>query len=108
MDLAKNRSLASTKLAPSAAHLFSRSSCPQTWPCFWPTRKTTVVWGMTAGALAGVGWVAAGLGIIALFENRSWTYILAMAATTSWPLSRWAPSSAPGGKLARKRRAGFG
>jgi hypothetical protein len=38
--------------------------------------KTTVVWGMTAGALAGVGWVAAGLGIIALFENRSWIYIL--------------------------------
>jgi len=38
--------------------------------------KTTVVWGMIAGALAGVGWVAAGLGIIALFENRSWTYIL--------------------------------
>jgi len=76
MDLAKNRSPASTKLAPSAAHSFSRSSCPQIWPCFWPTLKTTVVWGMTAGALAGVGWVAAGLGIIALFENRSWTYIL--------------------------------
>jgi PadR family transcriptional regulator PadR len=30
-----------------------------------------------------------------------------MAATTSWPLSRWAPSLAPGGKLARKRRARF-
>jgi PadR family transcriptional regulator, regulatory protein PadR len=30
-----------------------------------------------------------------------------MAATTSWPLSRWAPSSAPGGKLTRKRRARF-
>jgi hypothetical protein len=37
--------------------------------------KTTVVWGMTAGLLAGLGWVAAGIGIIALFENRSWTYI---------------------------------
>jgi Protein of unknown function (DUF1761) len=37
---------------------------------------TTVAWGMTAGALAGIGWVAAGLGIVALFENRSWTYIL--------------------------------
>lgn len=37
---------------------------------------TTVVWGMTAGALAGIGWVAAGFGIVALFENRSWTYIL--------------------------------
>src|SRR4029077_10711072 len=30
-----------------------------------------------------------------------------MAATTWCPLSRWAPSSAAGGKLARKRRAGF-
>lgn len=38
--------------------------------------KTTLVWGMTAGALAGIGWVAMGIGIIALFENRSWTYIL--------------------------------
>ena len=38
--------------------------------------QTTVVWGMTAGALAGGGWVAASIGIIGLFENRSWTYIL--------------------------------
>ena len=55
--------------------------------------KTTVLWGMTAGALAGIGWVAAGLGIIALFENRSWTYILAIwLATTLWLLSRSALS----------------
>jgi len=33
-------------------------------------------WGMTAGALAGLGWVAAGVAIIALFERRSWSYIL--------------------------------
>ena len=38
--------------------------------------KTTMWWGMTAGALAGFGWVAAGLAITALFENRSWTYIM--------------------------------
>ena len=38
--------------------------------------KTTVWWGITAGALAGVGWVAAGLAVVALFENRSWSYIL--------------------------------
>jgi hypothetical protein len=38
--------------------------------------STTVVWGMTAGALAGAGWVAAGLAIVALFENRPWSYIL--------------------------------
>jgi len=29
------------------------------------------VWGMTAGALAGIGWVAASLGILYLFERRS-------------------------------------
>ena len=37
---------------------------------------TTVLWGMMAGALAGIGWAAAGLAVVALFENRSWTYIL--------------------------------
>lgn len=36
---------------------------------------TTLLWGITAGALAGAGWVAAGLAVVALFENRSWTYI---------------------------------
>jgi hypothetical protein len=29
------------------------------------------VWGMTAGALAGIGWVAASLGILYFFERRS-------------------------------------
>ena len=38
--------------------------------------KTDVVWGMTAGALAGLGWVAMAVAIIGLFESRSWTYIL--------------------------------
>lgn len=28
-------------------------------------------WGMTAGALAGIGWVAASIGIIYLFERKS-------------------------------------
>ncbi len=37
--------------------------------------KTTVVWGMAAGALAGAGWAAASLAIVALFEQKSWTYI---------------------------------
>ncbi len=37
---------------------------------------TTVWWGMAAGALAGIGWAAAGLAVVALFENRSWSYIL--------------------------------
>lgn len=38
--------------------------------------KTDVVWGMTAGALAGLGWVAMAVAIICLFENRSWKHIL--------------------------------
>ena len=42
---------------------------------FLADSKTTLIWGMTAGLLAGLGWVATGIGIIALFENRSWTYI---------------------------------
>ena len=38
--------------------------------------KTDVIWGMTAGALAGLGWVAMAVAIIGLFENRSWKHIL--------------------------------
>jgi hypothetical protein len=29
-----------------------------------------VLWGMTAGALAGIGWVATALGVLYLFERR--------------------------------------
>jgi len=43
---------------------------------FLADSKTTVAWGMTAGALAGAGWAAAGLTIVALFERRSAIYIL--------------------------------
>ena len=32
--------------------------------------------GATAGFLAGFGWVALGLAMIALFERRSWKYIV--------------------------------
>jgi hypothetical protein len=38
--------------------------------------ETTVAWGATAGLLAGLGWVALGIGIVALFERRSFAYIL--------------------------------
>lgn len=38
--------------------------------------KTTASWGATAGFLAGFGWVTLGLATIALFERRSWKYIL--------------------------------
>lgn len=38
--------------------------------------KTNTAWGATAGFLAGFGWVALALAIIALFERRSWKYML--------------------------------
>jgi len=38
--------------------------------------KTTIAWGATAGFLAGFGWVAMGIGIVALFERRSFAYVL--------------------------------
>lgn len=36
---------------------------------------TDVGWGVVAGALAGVGWVAVAIGIIGLFERRGLSYI---------------------------------
>lgn len=42
---------------------------------FLADEQTDWVWGLTAGALAGVGWVAAAVAVVALFENKSWTYI---------------------------------
>jgi hypothetical protein len=33
--------------------------------------ESDLVWGLTAGGLAGIGWVAASLGILYLFERRS-------------------------------------
>jgi len=43
---------------------------------FLAGEKTTASWGATAGFLAGFGWVALGLATIALFERRSWKYVL--------------------------------
>jgi hypothetical protein len=37
---------------------------------------TTATWGMIAGVLTGLGWVAMAIGIIGVFENRSWPYIV--------------------------------
>jgi Protein of unknown function (DUF1761) len=37
---------------------------------------TTIAWGATAGALAGVGWVALGIAVVALFERRPLAYVL--------------------------------
>jgi len=36
---------------------------------------TNVTWGMAAGGLAGLGWVAMAIAIAGVFENRSWKYI---------------------------------
>lgn len=38
-----------------------------------------IVWGIVAGALAGVGWVAAGMGVTYLFEARSMKLFLVNA-----------------------------
>lgn len=38
--------------------------------------KTTAAFGAIAGFLAGFGWAAMGLGIVSLFEQRSWRYAL--------------------------------
>lgn len=37
---------------------------------------TTPAFGAMAGFLAGAGWVLVGIGIVAVFENRSWKYVL--------------------------------
>jgi hypothetical protein len=42
--------------------------------------KTNLVWGATAGLLAGFGWVAMGIGIVSLFERRPWMYVLVNGA----------------------------
>jgi len=38
--------------------------------------NTNAAWGTTAGFLAGFGWATLVFAIIALFEQRSWKYIL--------------------------------
>jgi len=37
---------------------------------------TTLAFGAMAGFLAGFGWVLVGMGIVAVFEHRSWKYVL--------------------------------
>jgi len=43
---------------------------------FLDSPSTTAIWGATAGFLAGFGWCFMGIGIIALFERKPWTYVL--------------------------------
>jgi hypothetical protein len=42
---------------------------------FLDSPSTTAVWGATAGFLAGFGWCFMGIGIISLFERKSWKYV---------------------------------
>lgn len=42
---------------------------------FLAAPDTNASWGATAGALAGLGWVAMAIAIIGVFENKSWSYI---------------------------------
>ena len=39
-----------------------------------PLLMMPFTWGAIAGFLAGFGWAAMGLGVVALFERRSWKY----------------------------------
>ena len=43
---------------------------------FLAAPDTTALWGAAAGALAGIGWVGLSIGILSLFERRSWKYVL--------------------------------
>jgi hypothetical protein len=43
---------------------------------FLATPETTLAWGVAAGVLAGLGWAALGLGVVAMFERRPCTYLL--------------------------------
>ena len=47
--------------------------------------QASLTWGMAAGALAGVGWVATAFAVTGLFERRSLAYVLINAAY--WILS---------------------
>jgi hypothetical protein len=42
-----------------------------------------LAWGMTAGGLAGIGWACASLGMIYLFEGRSFKLFLINAGYTA-------------------------
>ena len=42
---------------------------------FLGNEGVSLKWGMTAGALAGAGWVTAALAVTAVFESRGWLYV---------------------------------
>ena len=50
--------------------------CAYNLAFFLGDAQTTAAWGAAAGFLAGLGFAAFSFAIIALFEQRSWKYIL--------------------------------
>jgi hypothetical protein len=43
---------------------------------FLSDSKTNMSWGATAGFLAGFGWIAMGIGVVAVFERKPLSYVL--------------------------------
>ena len=66
---------------------------------FLAAPDTNASWGMTAGALAGLGWVAMAIAIIGLFENKSWSYIAINGGYMTVAFTIMGRSSAPGAKI---------
>ncbi|HWM88324.1 MAG TPA: DUF1761 domain-containing protein [Kofleriaceae bacterium] len=63
-------------VAKTFAGAFAMSIVAAVNLAFFLGPKATVAWGATAGALAGVGWVATSLATVFLFERRSVMLIL--------------------------------
>ncbi len=70
-DLAKANMAKMYGIAFALAYLMSYNLA-----FFLGDAETTWSWGLTAGFLAGFGWAAAIFTVIALFEQKSWKYIL--------------------------------
>ncbi|MBZ5576011.1 MAG: DUF1761 domain-containing protein [Acidobacteriia bacterium] len=75
-----NRFASADEPGPASAKLFAISFAltlvmAVNLALFLNDAKTTLAWGATAGLLAGLGWVAMGIGVISQFERRPWTYV---------------------------------
>lgn len=57
--------------------------------------EADLAFGLFAGLAAGLGWVAAFLGILYLFEQRSLKLFMINGVIALWPYPSWEPSSAP-------------
>jgi hypothetical protein len=57
--------------------------------------EADLAFGLFAVFAAGLGWVAAFLGILYLFEQRSLKLFMINGVIALWPYPSWEPSSAP-------------